>query len=164
MLHNDRSRTKPVVDDAEGDDDDHAGGCLFGNKFDMLTHDTRNARVGDAKLGGGVLVERGNFPAKTPNYQEKQTKKAHREPTPFSDLPFWWSRATVKRVCGVVSRGGRRDFQGLESGKVGVAVAITGLPSARLEDGARARGDVRTERTSARGIWKGYEDLTRGRL
>ena len=49
------SHTEIVFDDAEGDDDDHASGCVFGSKFDMLTHDTRHARVGDATLGRCTL-------------------------------------------------------------------------------------------------------------
>ena len=117
------------------------------------------------QCGGGVLCRKGKLPCLSTTLSKKtKTRKAHSEPTPFSDLSFGWTRATVKRVCGVVSEAEGGNTGGLELGKVGVAVAITGLPSARLEDGAHARGDVRTERASARGIWKGYEDLTRGRL
>lgn len=90
-----------MFDDAEGDDDDQANGCLFGSKFDIFTHDTG----GRCNVGFGVLVRKGKLP-----YQDSKLskKKAHSEPTPFSDLSFRWTGATVKRVCGVVPRGGRR--------------------------------------------------------
>jgi hypothetical protein len=74
-----------VVDDAEGDDDDHASGCLFGNKFDMLTHDTWNARVGDAMLKGEISLPKHQTIKK--NKQKRRTGSPPRFPIfPFGGL------------------------------------------------------------------------------
>ena len=87
VLHNDRSRTKTVVDDAEGDDDDHTSDCSFGNKFDMLTHDTWNARVGDAMLGGWCTCRKGKLPCQNTKQKNKQKRRTGSPPR-FPIFPF----------------------------------------------------------------------------
>ena len=150
MFHNDRSRTPRL--------------CLMTLKVTMtirptvayseanLTylHTIRGRRGWAMQCGVWCTCSKGE--TSLPRLQIIKKKGAQRAHPVFrSFLSVDWCNRKACLWCRAKRRkAGGGIYRGLELSKVGVAVAITGLPSARLEDGAHARGDVRTESASAR--------------
>jgi len=113
----------------------------------MLTHDTRKARVGDV-MWGRCPRRKGKLPCQSTTLSKNENKQGAQRAHPVFRSFLLVDSRNCKACLWCRVRGGKAEggsTGGLELGKVGVAVAITGLPSARLEDRAHARGDVRTE-------------------